>query len=127
MPDLSLARNADVGRILTTVAVAVDDAQDISFFITQCTAFKLQGSMDGGSTYNDILGSSSLLGASGTLTASLAYCLSLTKCRFDHVKPVFSGTNPTVIYCRNYIRQSPKVGLDSTLQCTIIDPIAGTA
>lgn len=127
MPEVSLARNADIQRILTTVAVAVDDAFDMVFIISQCTAFKLQGSSDAGANYADILGSSSLLGVSGTLTAGTTYTLSLTRCRFDHVKPIFSGTNPVVNYVRRAIRQSPVVGLDRTIQTTIIDPVLGTA
>lgn len=127
MPEFCLAQNCDVQRIASGAAVATDDAQDLAFIIAQCTSFKLQGSLDGGSTYNDIAGSSTLVGAAGTLTAGTTYTLALTKCRFDHVKPVFAGSNPVVSYCRGWIRQSPKIGIDTTIQVKIIDPIAGTA
>lgn len=127
MPEVSLARNADIERILTNGVVAVAGAFDVTFIASQCTAFKLQGSLDGGSTYNDIAGSSTLLGASGTLTAGTTYSLSLTRCRFDHIKAIFSGTNPVVSYVRRVLRQAPVLNLDRTLQTTIIDPVAGTA
>lgn len=125
--EICLAQNADVERVLTGVAVLVDRAFDMAFIIAQCTAFKLQGSSDGGSTYNDIAGSSTLLGAAGTLTAGVTYTLSLTRCRFDHVKPVFSGTNPVVSYVRQGIRQSPSANVVAGTQIKIIDPALGTA
>lgn len=126
MAELSLARNSDFARIASGAAVAVNGAFDISFVITQCTAFKLQGSMDGGSTYADVAGSSTPLGASGTLTAGTTYMVSCTRCRFSHLKPVFSGTNPTVSYIRRVMRQAPITIPDPVTQTTIIDPVAGT-
>lgn len=125
--EVSLALNCDEAAILNNGTIAVNNAMDMCFVAQNCTAFKLQGSSDGGSTYGDIKGTSSLLGAAGTLTASVSYMLSLTRCRFDHIKAVFSGTNPTCTVIRRYIRQSPIVSLDRTKQVTIIDPILGTA
>lgn len=127
MPELSLALNADVNAVATGGIITVNQAIDLCFILTNCTSFKLQGSMDAGVTYNDIAGSSTKLGASGTLTLGNTYVESLTNCRFDHVKPVFAGTNPVCFAVRRYIRQSPIVGLDRTKQLTIIDPVAGTA
>lgn len=125
--EVSIAQNADINRILTNGVIAVDRAFDIAFLFTQCTSFKLQGSSDGGNSYADIAGTSSLMGAAGTYTAGTAYTLSLTRCRFDHLKAVFSGTNPTCIAYRGGIRQSPKIGRDKTIQLTIVDPALGTA
>lgn len=125
--EVSLARNADVQRILTTGTIKTDRAFDLCFLVTQATSFKLQGSADDGNSYNDIEGSSTLVGATGTLTASVAYAISLTRCRFDHVKAIFAGTNPTCIAVRQSARQSPKADHDNAIQVTIIDPIAGTA
>jgi hypothetical protein len=127
MADLSLALNTDMARLATATGYTVNGEMDMCFVISQCTSFKLQGSFDGGSTYNDLAGTSTLLGTSGTLTASAAYLLSLVRCRCTHIKPVFSGTNPSVVLMRHWTRQAPKVSLDKTLQRTIVDPIAGTA
>lgn len=126
MPENSLALNSDVNRLATATGYAVNGAFDFSFAISQCTSFKLQGSTDGGSTYADIASTSTPLGASGTLTAANCYMLSLTRCRFTHIKPVFAGTNPSVIGIRRYIRQAPIVSLDKTKQYTLIDPQLGT-
>ena len=127
MAEQTLARNCVCNQIATGAVVAVAGAYDTEFVIANCTAFKLQGSMDGGSTYNDVAGSSTLLGASGTLTLTTTYLLGLTRCRFDHLKPVFSGTNPVVSYIRRVIRQAPVTIPDTTQQVVISDPIAGTA
>jgi hypothetical protein len=122
----TLARNCVCNQIASGAVVAVAGAYDVSFVINQCTAFKLQGSMDNGTTYNDIAGSSTNLGTSGTLTLTTTYLLSLTRTRFSHVKPVFSGTNPVVSYIRRVIRQAPVNIPDTTQQVVIIDPVAGT-
>lgn len=127
MSDISLALNAAVQALATNTAIKVDGALDISFLVTNCTAFKLQGSSDNGSTFNDIKNSSTLLGASGTLTASVGYIVTLVRCRFSHLKAIFSGSNPTCMVVRRWIRQSPVVGLDKTKQLTLIDPELGTA
>lgn len=125
--EVSLARNADVQRILNNGVIAVDRAFDLCFLVSQATAFKLQGSSDAGATYGDIAGSSTLVGAAGTLTVTTAYAISLTRCRFDHIKAVFSGTNPVCMAVRSSSRQAPKVAIDNTVQLTIIDPALGTA
>lgn len=127
MPEVSLARNADINTILNNGIVAVAGAFDVCFMYQNCTAFKLQGSLDAGATYNDIAGSSTLFGASGTLTAGTTYSQSLTRCRFDHIKAIFSGSNPTCVVARRFIRQSPTTTRVLTVQNTIIDPVAGTA
>lgn len=125
--ELSLALNSKPERLATGVAVAVNGEMDLCFIITQCTAFKLQASFDAGNSYNDVAGSSTLMGAAGTLTAGTTYLQSLTRCRADHLKAVFSGTNPIVSLIRRYDKQAPPIGIDRTIQRTIIDPVAGTA
>lgn len=127
MSELSMALNSKVDPLTSGTAVQVNGEMDLCFIITNCTAFKLQGSMDGGSTYQDIAGSSSLLGAAGTLTLSTPYVLSLTRCRQGWLKAVFSGTNPVVNLMRRYMKQQPLPGLVRTVQTTIVDPVAGTA
>lgn len=127
MADVSLALNADIQQIATNGTLAVNDALDVSFIINNCTAFKVQGSVDGGSTYNDIAGSGSKLGTAGTLTTTVTYTLSFIRTRFDHLKVVYSGTNPVCSFIRRWIRQSPLTTLDRTKQLTIVDPVAGTA
>ena len=127
MAEISLARNSVVTVAATTVAIACNDAFDFSFLITNCTAFKLQGSFDGGSTYSDIAGSGSVLGAAGTLTLGSAYIMSLTRCRASNIKPVFSGTNPVVLVVRRVTRVVPVNLPGTSAAVTLIDPVAGTA
>ena len=127
MAEFSLARNSVVTVAATTVAITVNDAFDISFIITNCTAFKLQGSFDGGTTYSDIAGSGTVLGAAGVLTLGSPYVMSLTRCRASHIKPVFSGTNPVVTVVRRVTRVVPVNLPGTSAAVTLIDPVAGTA
>ena len=127
MSDMSLALNADINVCTSGTAIAVSAAYDITFIISNCTSFKLQGSIDGVVSYADLAGTSSTLGASGTLTLTTTYTLSMVRCRPGFLKPVFSGTNPSVVCVRRRLRQSPKIGLVRTTQNTITDPQYGTA
>ncbi len=127
MSDYSLAQMAQITNVVTTGIVAVDNAMDITFIFTQCTAAKVQGSANG-TDYSDIEGSSSLLGSAGTLTLTTAYTLSFVRASgFTHMKPIFSGTNPICTCVRRWLRQSPIITIVRTVQRHIIGPVAGTA
>ncbi len=127
MPEVSLALNSKPERLTTGTAIAVNGEMDLCFVISQCTAWKLQASFDGGNSYNDVEGSSTLMGTSGTLLVGTTYLQSLIRCRADHLKPVFSGTNPVCSVIRRYDKQAPPIGYSKTVQRTIVDPVAGTA
>lgn len=87
----ALAKNCFMQPVLNNGVIAMLGAKDVCLFFNGCSAFKLQGSSDGGSTYNDILGSA-ITPASDSNVAANSYGVSITECRFDHLKVVVTTT-----------------------------------
>lgn len=106
------------------VGVLVDNAFDMCFIFSNSATFKLQGSSDGGSTYNDLAGTSMTCAALtdvGMMSVTRAVGI-------DHIKAVLTGTGHWCVAVRRMIRQSPIVPTPNStlLRRQVITPAYGT-
>lgn len=122
----SLVKSAEIVALADGDAIAVADAQVLTFIGCYATAFKLQGSSDDGATYSDIEDSAQT--SDGTVAQRNA--VSLFRCKFDHVKVVMTsvgGKTAVATAIRQGIPTIPPIGFSETRNETIINPQLGTA
>lgn len=120
----ALAINSVTAKVLNNGVFPIAGEHDHCLIVRDFTTVKVQGSLDGGSTYNDIAGSLVTAVTEGTDIA----VISLTNCRFDHVKVV--ATTLSTIQCtvtKSGMRNTPFTGLNRAFVKVLGDPIAGTA
>lgn len=123
----ALSQNSYIDVLVTTGTVPVTGEQDVTFIGVGCTTFKVGGSTDGGSTYNDLAGTS----ITGDGTAAQRQVLSLFRPMFDHLK-VTVGNGGSVVVIRRIPRFVPEVrvltgGSFAAYTKHIAAPTVGTA
>ena len=123
--DRALSRSADFVFGVGNMTVEVAHAQDICFMAQYATAFKLQGSSDGGATYADI--EDSAMAGDGSVGEGMV--MSVYRSLFDHLKVVMTsvgGETASCVVCRRWIRNQPPLGIDDDFRMILIDPVLGT-
>lgn len=124
--DRALSQCTDITVGINGATVEVGHAQDVTFIAQYATAFKLQGSSDDGSTYNDIEGSA----MAGDGTVGERFVMSVYRSLFDHLKVVMTsagGETASVAIIRRNLRVIPPLDIDPDFTQHIIDPVLGTA
>lgn len=119
----SLAKSAKISVLIDGETVDVEHSQVVTFIAVGATAFKIQGSADGGSTYNDIAASAQTSdGSPGQRNV-----LSVYRSRLTPLKVVMTGVGATCTVVKQGLRTVPPMDFTETRNETIIDPAAGTA
>lgn len=121
--DRNRIKSSEVVAVATNGTIAVRDAQLVCFTAVGATAFKVQGSSDGGSTYNDIEGSAQTSDG----TPAQRNCLDLFRCHFDHLKVVMTGVGAICVIERRGLPSVPPYDYVETRNELIVDPQLGTA